>query len=245
MSKEIALTGKRGEGLFAIVDDSDFEPLRQFKWNLQGGNYARRNVRLVDGSRSSTSMHQQIIGDIGQGLEIDHIDGNGLNNTRLNLRVCSHQQNIFNSRKRLSSSGYRGVFKRKRDVRWYAVVSHSGKKHHLGWSSSPLEAAIAYNQKASDLFGNYAVLNNVDYSECINEFDPIAHWNNNCQRRGNKSGYRGVGFHTKTSKWTSAISCEGSRLFLGLFDDKEEAAYIYDQFALQLHGNRALLNILY
>src|ERR1700688_781694 len=92
--KEIYLT----RGLFALVDDEDFPKLSGYMWQAIKKNkvwYAKRV--LVDGKTSSLYMHQAIL-DVPHGFEVDHRDGDGLNNRRCNLRQATHRQNLHNSR---------------------------------------------------------------------------------------------------------------------------------------------------
>jgi len=109
--KEIKLTGKRGG--VALVDDEDYERLSQFKWNHLHVGYAGRSV-MVDKKKSMVYMHIFIMGDTGF-PEVDHKDGNKLNNQRSNLRPCTRSTNATNSGKRYPRGGYgRNVAKMKR-----------------------------------------------------------------------------------------------------------------------------------
>jgi hypothetical protein len=95
--KEIKLT----QGQVALVDDEDFEKINQFKWfAAKKGKtfYATRNI-TVNGKRKSALMHWYIM----DGKSIDHIDRNGCNNCRNNLRFCTHQENQMNNRKRINT----------------------------------------------------------------------------------------------------------------------------------------------
>ena len=149
--KEIKLT----QGKSAIVDDEDYEGLNRFKWFAeQRGNtfYAR--------SKSSTYMHRFILGlEQGDGKEIDHKDGNGLNNCRENLRLCTRSQNNINGRVRKGTSKYKGVCWDKRDKKWKARISIDKKRISLGNWLSEIGAARAYDIKATELHGEFARLN--------------------------------------------------------------------------------------
>jgi len=88
---------------------------------------------------------------------VDHIDGNGLNNRRCNLRVCTRAQNQANARPRGGASQFIGVY-RHRD-RWLARATRRGKCYHVGIFKDEVEAAKARDRKAYELHGEYAYLN--------------------------------------------------------------------------------------
>ena len=159
--KKIKLT----QGQFALVDDEDYESLNKFKWHATktkvGTFYARRNSLKGEFEKYKTiRMHNQITG-----FEmLDHIDGDGLNNQKSNLRECNHSQNMSN-RKAYGKSGYKGVgFNKKiNGINYYhARIKHDGKEYYLGYSSDPIECAKLYNDAALKHFGKFAKLNKFD-----------------------------------------------------------------------------------
>jgi hypothetical protein len=138
------------------VDDEDYEYLSQYKWSVTSRGYACRNSmgKLV-------LMHRVIMGD--SNMDIDHVDGDRLNNQKSNLRFATRSQNMANSRPHKSSSSkYKGVTWDRYGGKWKAAIMHHGKNYHIGRYSDELEAARAYNEKARELFGEYAYLNPVD-----------------------------------------------------------------------------------
>ena len=145
----------------ALVDDEDYELLNQFRWcaNKIGNTfYAIRNI-VIDGKHKVQYMH----GDIMNGKGIDHIDHNGLNNQKSNLRFCTKRENSMNQRKMENASSiYKGVTFNKRDRNWIAQIMINGKNIRLGCFISETEAAKAYNTKAIALFCEFANLNVVD-----------------------------------------------------------------------------------
>lgn len=148
----IALT----KGYYATVDAADFERLNKYKWTaLVTGSkvYAVRNEK-----GKTILMHRQIL-NAPPDKVVDHIDGTGLNNRRLNLRLCTKQQNLYNSRPRAARSQYKGVRYEKRAGKWIAEITHKGKRYHLGSFDDEIAAAKAYDRKARRLFGPYARLN--------------------------------------------------------------------------------------
>jgi hypothetical protein len=141
----------RGE--VAIVDAEDYEELSKYKWYVtrHGGNkYACR--------RGKSILMHRVIMKPPRGKVVDHIDGNGLNNRRCNLRICTRAQNACNRRPRGSASGFRGVEKRE-GGKYLAVVAHRGKRNRAGLFSDPVEAARARDRLARQLHGEYAWLN--------------------------------------------------------------------------------------
>ncbi len=159
------------QGQVALVDDEDFEELSRFKWFAQWDResrtyYARRQVRHEDGRQRAISMHRAVTGaDPHQ--KVDHINHNGLDNRRGNLRTCTSSQNLRNMRKRGGcSSRYKGVYYADDTGRWRAYITEPrasgiGRRRHLGYFNSEQDAAGAYDRAARELFGEFALLNGV------------------------------------------------------------------------------------
>jgi hypothetical protein len=145
------------QGKFAIVDAEDYERLSKYKWSCQkdrNNYYASR----ANGNRR-ISMHREIM-KAPKGLQVDHIDGDGLNNRKSNLRLCTHAENVHNSRPmRNGSSQYKGVCWHKCKKKWCVSISKSGERTYLGRFEDEIEAAMAYDRKAEELFGEFAYLN--------------------------------------------------------------------------------------
>jgi len=157
------------QGKFAKVDAEDYHRLMEFKWFFAGG-YARRRIVTGTDSYGSFPMHRDIL-NIMPGMEVDHIDGDTLNNTRANLRACTRTQNSYNQRKRKDNkSGYKGVSWMKSMQKWRAYIwiggtYPKGRQYHLGFFDTPEEAAEAYNVEAIKAFGQFAKLNNIKQKE--------------------------------------------------------------------------------
>ena len=148
------------QGRFAIVDPQDYVCLRQYKWRLcrtKGKNvfYAERSIRLPGGKYSRLLMHRQLI-KAPAGYVIDHINGCGLDNRRANLRLATAAQNAWNSRKRNSRSGYKGVFFAKDKGLWRTVIVFHGERKHLGYFADKIDAAKAYDAAARKYYKEFA-----------------------------------------------------------------------------------------
>lgn len=153
--KLIALT----QGQFAQVDDSDYLWLNQWKWyaqNTKTGFYAVRK----DSQGCCILMNRLILGLTDKSIKGEHIDRNSLNNQRNNLRSATHAQNMSNRRVLTkTSSKYLGVRWFTRDKKWYAGITKDNKGIHLGSFDTEIEAALAYNNAAKKLHGEFANLN--------------------------------------------------------------------------------------
>jgi hypothetical protein len=152
----------------AFVDDDMANEINKNKWAiLKGGKdksyvYAVRRKR-VGGKREHILMHRQIMGlKKGDNFDIDHINHNGLDNRKCNLRVCSRSQNQHNRKSSINSSSiYKGVSWDKDRSMWRATIADNSTDFQLGRYLTEIEAAEAYNRKAIELFGEFAFLNNL------------------------------------------------------------------------------------
>lgn len=152
--KEIQLTQEK----VALVDDDDYKWLSGWKWYAQCSRGERWYVvRNLNPGR--ILMHRLILNP-PLGYECDHIDGNGFNNQRGNLRVCTTAQNQYNQIPQNGvSSKYKGVSRHKPARKWRVKIRLNGKQIHLGVFHSEIDAAKAYNQAAIKYFGDFARLN--------------------------------------------------------------------------------------
>lgn len=148
--------------MFAIVDDGDFDVVSRFKWHAHksGTKYYAMTDLGTDGKRTMLYMHKLILYPTPRGREIDHVNGNGLDNRKENMRFASRQQNSMNRPPpRNNTSGFKGVGWHKKSSKWKAAASVGGKTIHLGLFGSKAEAADAYNRYVSSRFQNFAFLN--------------------------------------------------------------------------------------
>lgn len=140
-------------GMVAIVDDDDFERVSRLRWyaHWSGRRWYARHERRESGTRVRLYMHRLL----ASGAEVDHWDGDGLNNRRANLRPATRSQNLANISQRADSQQpYKGIFMRP-SGRWGVRVQ--GKT--VGTFDSPDLAARAYDSAARRVFGAFARLN--------------------------------------------------------------------------------------
>lgn len=152
----------------AIIDDEDFERLNKFKWYANKNKSIKRSYWKPSiwgrGKTVDVSLAEEVMQNIGR--LYDHKDRNSLNNQKDNLRLCTYKQNCYNTTKRIgTSSKYKGVCfsKTKRINPWLASIAKNNISYHIGYFDNEIEAAQAYNNKAKELFGEFAVLNIINY----------------------------------------------------------------------------------
>jgi hypothetical protein len=149
--REIPLT----RGKVALVDDEDYEWLSHFRWSYMTKGYAAR-TKTRNGTHSVLYMHRVImLPDPDQ--QIDHINRDTLDNRRRNLRVCTNRQNIAAGIFPPGQySRHRGVTWDKSRRMWSAQVKHRPQQLALGRFDNEVDAALAYDIKAIELFGEFA-----------------------------------------------------------------------------------------
>jgi hypothetical protein len=158
------------DGTRVVVDADDAPVVSRHRWHRgvsRSTAYAYTNVRALTNSgqiQTLLGMHRLILGlGYGDPQKVDHIDGDGLNNRRSNLRIATNKTNRWNSAAvNGARSPYKGVnwqqFKGK-NGKWRAQISVDGKQRHLGLFKTEIEAAVAYDEAALELHGPFARLN--------------------------------------------------------------------------------------
>jgi len=149
-----------------LLDDQDYEWTKRFIWKArkQGHNYyaythggpnseLRKNV-----IQSSIALHRELLGlDFLDKRQVDHINGNGLDNRRFNLRVCTALENTWNRHVKSKTSKYKGIHKKGK--RWSARIKIGKSYKHLGYYNTDIEAALAYDKAATKYFKEFAKTN--------------------------------------------------------------------------------------
>lgn len=148
-------------GKEAIIDASDVTLVQSHNWSLyQSGStgYAKRSYLGCDGKQFQVLMHR-VITCAGDTDIVDHINGNGLDNRRSNLRIATKNGNQQNAtRRRDNTSGHKGVCWHKGDKRWHAKIQVDGKRVHLGQFDTLEKAMAAYENASTKHHGDYSNL---------------------------------------------------------------------------------------
>lgn len=166
----LTLNSPKHGSMSLIYDDQDEELIYQYSWIIfknpkRNVYYAHTNL-YIDDKRTTRFFHRLLLGITDSKIHVDHINHNGLDNRRENLRICSHTENMRNRRLSLDqSSQYKGVYLDKRTSRkrspWTARIRVNTKMIHLGCYFTEEDAALSYNTAALQYFGEFAFLNDI------------------------------------------------------------------------------------
>ncbi len=170
--KRILLT----QGKYALVDDDDFERVNRWKWcasKTNQGHIAMRKHCFEKNKWVTLKMHRFIMNP-PRNLQIDHKNHEKLDNRKCNLRICTATQNAANQKPRAGySSKYKGVRWREDEKVWVSEIKINRKRIYIGRFKKQLLAAIAYDAKAKELFGEFAYTNAMHFPELRKEFLPL------------------------------------------------------------------------
>lgn len=151
-------------GQYAIVDPEDYERINKYKWNAYRGYssyYSKRKIyNRKKGTERTIYMHRYIM-NAPEGMVVDHINHNGLDNRKENLRFATRAENVRYSRKTKNkfSSDYKGVHYITKAKRWRAMITFENKTIYIGQYKDEISAAKAYDRAAKKYFGEFACLN--------------------------------------------------------------------------------------
>ncbi|EJR71449.1 hypothetical protein IK7_06221 [Bacillus cereus VD156] len=225
MVKEIPLQND----MLAIVDDEDYERCMDCMWLM-------RNEGIVSNSEGF-ALRRFILKISNHDCVILHKNNNKLDFRKENLSIGTLLQSKHKARgHKNTSSKYKGVSFDKRREKWISVITNNGKTMYLGRYDNEDDAALAYNKAAIEMFGGHAYQNVIGKDNCAIAID-IPHKQ---PRRKNKIGFRGVSKSNK--KYTARIIFKRQHIYLGVFGTSEEAARAYDKKAIELFGDKAVLN---
>lgn len=152
------------KGLEAIVDDEDFQNLITHRWCADNKGYAMRTEKRSETGKTKRGviyMHRAILNP-DKGKMVDHINGNTLDNRKSNLRLASHSENMRNRKlQKNNSTGYKGVWLNKKTGLFVASIKDNGMSRTIKRCKTAIEAAQAYNDRAREIYGEFARLNDV------------------------------------------------------------------------------------
>lgn len=143
-------------GAVALVDEGDYLLVSGYQWYLTPYGYAITGSRRDDGRQTTLPMHRLIMKPTER-IVVDHINGDGLDNRRCNLRLASYSQNGQNRRNQQNNkSGFKGVGWSKRNRKWQAYIQINSRQLHLGYFDNPITAALAYDRASAEHHGEFA-----------------------------------------------------------------------------------------
>lgn len=223
-------------GAITVVDDADYARLSRWRWKLlttkHDKRYAYRTPNTTGGKSVAIYMHREILGlSLGDPLKVDHANGDGLDNRRVNLRLATHAQNLQNMAAFGGTSPFKGVSLDARTGRWVARLKANNEQINIGAFDDEAEAALAYDCVARGRHGHFAVLNFPD----VSEYDPLL-------LGSGRSRFKGVSWDRARRKWRATIQVDGRKAELGRYENEADAARAYDDAARIAHGDRARLN---
>lgn len=216
------------QGKFAIIDAADFEKVGHFKWHFSNDGYARRNEsRKITGNKHVTLKMHRVLLDCPADMHVDHIDGNGLNNTRANIRIVTAKQNMWNRRvKSTSKTGSRGVTFAK--GKYHVKIVKDSKELCLGSFLSLAEATEAYEKNAKVIHGEFfrsgiftaSELNGYEASRAPSSYP--------------KKKYRYTTY--VNGKWRAQLIYKGKSIHIGMFESRDDASMAAENKITELNS---------
>lgn len=236
-------------------DDEDWVIVKDYVWHIQKdkGNFYVRCNTWVNGERKSPKMHRMVMKmSHNPKPHIDHIDRNGLNNRKSNLRICDNSKNAQNIGATVrNTTGYKGVYLYKAPHKsaglYTCALKANGSKYHGGYFKTAIEAAKRYNELAIKYHGEFASLNNIE--GVVAKKEKLIKNENICTplkkyKPKSKTGFYGVTTvsDSRNKRYTATVYINKKAKTVGYFNTAKEAAIAYDKKAKQLFGENAVLN---
>lgn len=219
--KLIDISTPRYPATFAMVDDDDFDFLNQWTWYAEKRRntfYAARTVTTDQGRKTGIRMHRQLV-SVGDGFEVDHADGNGINNQRFNLRSCTVSRNQRNRRSGWGASKYKGVVRDSFNGCWQSRITIDRVTYGLGAFESEIDAARRYDHAAKAHFGEFARFNFPNSDITPNGISVV--------RRGKRDLPKCIN-RTPSGKFCVQKMVSGKSLYLGTFPSLDDAVRARD-----------------
>lgn len=232
--KTIPLT----HGAVAIVSNEDYKEVSRLSWYLTSHGYAANHT-----TSGFVYLHR-FVNNTPDGYSTDHINGNKLDCTRINLRTATQSQNCANASKiKNRTSQFKGVCIKPgcgkdptKNVRWIAYITKEGKRTHLGYYATELDAAWAYNIAATGMFGEFSKQNQIPLDLLNRQKEPKRF------QEPRHSRFIGVTKHKASGLWVSWVNKDGQKVHAKYFKYEEDAARDRDQAALRILGPSVKLN---
>lgn len=225
------------QGKVAIVDEADAEMVSRYRWCYLNVGYAARHER-IDGKDRTILMHRFLLGASPEQL-VDHINGNGLDNRRVNIRLCSKADNQRNQRRNSkNTTGYKGVSFDKARGKYSASIGVNGEQITLGRFPTAEEASLAYEEAARRYHGEFAYVHSVNSVPGVPSEEAMVV----VERPTFSSKYRGVSWKKQRKTWVASIVVAGRQKHLGVFATEQDAARAYNAAAIEHYGDKAILN---
>lgn len=245
---ELSIFSKKYGAKTVLIDDEDYDLIKRIKWNIAHDDeddvyYARGRVKKKDLGKYNQSyvrMHR-IIMNAPRDKQVDHVNHNGLDNRKENLRLSDQKQNSANMRlAKDSTTGFKGVTYQKKKKLYKVRLRVNYKLIYGGMHKNIYKAALMYNELAKKHFGEFACLNqltNEQIEEAKKEM-PMRILSSN------KTGYRGVCIRENTSDniYVATLRIDGKNKNLGYFSTPEMAAKAYNEAVIKYGKPLTYLN---
>lgn len=220
--------------LVCQVDQEDYDRLSKHKWYAYKHGYTYYAFTRIN--KKIVLMHRFILGVWFKEIEIDHINGVGIDNRKENLRICTHSQNMHN-RKTWGKSSYLGVSFNSGINKYGSVIHRDKTRYFLGYYESERIAALAYDLKAKEFYGINAVCNNIVATQ--EEINLIINYR---FKKDNKSSkYKGV--VKRGNRYHAIIRYNNKNIIIDTFDNQIDAAKAYNNFIINHSLKRKLNNV--
>lgn len=148
------------QGFYSIIDSEDFSRIAKYSWCLHKNGKQGKKYAATRTKNKYVLLHRLILDAVNSKFQVDHINGDTLDNRKQNLRLCSRSENLRNGKKHIDSkSKYKGVIYNKLNKNYRARICKDYKIIEIGSFKTEKGAAKAYDKKAIELFGSFAKLN--------------------------------------------------------------------------------------
>jgi hypothetical protein len=241
--KKIEINSNKFGKQIVLISYEDYPLVKGYTWRVtksrSGTLYATTAIYIPEKQNNKTLfMHNLIMGVRG----IDHINRNGLDNRRDNLRVATQRQNAKNQSTKITNKyGVKGVSYDAKNKMYSCHITNDYKHIFIGYFFSVVEAAMKYNEASEIFHGEYGAKNILSEEQIkeLKKYD-LPH-REFPQRKNNSTGFRGVN-PAPNGKFFGKIKANGRQIHLGTFKTAKEAAAAYNSASVMYYGDRAILN---